>query len=185
MRRRYFLLLAICAVINLFFSTAAASEKIKDDFVEIELVFQHESVAPNSNSAVEIKFSLAENWYFYADENTAPEGMNLRVIPQAEGLSFSEPVFPKGRLYSDEVTGTKLGVYSGSFSIFIPFAADANSQSTQVKVAIEGLSCSRQLCRKASYELAKKLDISTSALMDTPAFSVPCRRCPIGPAPFH
>jgi hypothetical protein len=163
MRRRCFLLLAICAAINLFFSTAAANEKIEDDFVEIELIFQHESVAPNSNSAVEIKFSLAENWHFYADKNTAPDQMNLEVIPQAKGLTFSKPVFPKGHLYPDKVTGKKLEVYSGSFSIFIPFTADANSQSTQVKVAIEGLSCSQQLCRKASYELTKKLDISASA----------------------
>ena len=64
MRKKYFLLLTVCAAISLFFSAAAANEKIKDDFVEIELIFQHEPVAPNSNSAVQIKFNLAERLAF-------------------------------------------------------------------------------------------------------------------------
>ena len=173
MRKKYFLLLAVCAAINLFFSPAAANEKIKDDFVKIELIFQHEPVAPDSNSAVEIKFNLEKDWHFYADENTAPQGMSLKIIASGKRTFFSKPVFPKGHLYSDKVTGKRLEVYSGSFSIFIPFTADANSQSTEVKVAIDGLSCSQQLCRKASYELSKKLDISTSAQMDKPKFSIP------------
>ena len=170
---RCFFILTTVAAAGLFFSVASATEKIKDDFVEIELVFQRESIAPSSNIAVEIKFTLAEDWHFYADKNTAPQGMNLKITAQGKGLSFSKPVFPKGHLYFDKVTGKKLEVYSDSFSIFIPFTTDASSQSTQVKAAIEGLSCSQQLCRKASYELTKKLDISASARMDTPAFSVP------------
>jgi thiol:disulfide interchange protein DsbD len=173
MRRRYFFILAVVAAAGLFFSAAGADEKIKDDFAQIELIFQHEPIAPSSNIAIQVKFNLTKDWHFYADPCTAPQSMSLKITAQGKGLIFSKPVFPKGHLYSDKVTGKKLEVYSGNFSVFIPFGTDANTQNTEVKVAIEGLSCSEQLCRKASYELTKKLDISTSVRMDKPKFLVP------------
>jgi thiol:disulfide interchange protein len=175
MRRGYFFILAIVAAAGLFYSDALATEKIKGDFVEAELVFQHSAVAPNSNSAVQVKFSLAENWHFYADEDTTPQGMSLKVNAAGAGLTFDEPVFPKPILYFDKVTNKKLRVYSGNFSIFVPFTIDSNSQSSEVKIAVKGLACSEQLCNLASYELSKKLEILTTAKMDMPAFTVPAQ----------
>ena len=173
MRGRYFFILTIIAATGLFFSLAQAAEKIKDDFVEIELIFQHEPVAPDSNSAVRIKFNLEKDWHFYADKNTAPQQMALKIIPQGQELIFSKPVMPRSNSYFDKITNSKLAVYSGNFSIFIPFVTDANSRSTEVKILIDGLTCSRQLCRKTSYELSKRLDISASADMANAKFSVP------------
>jgi len=173
MRKKIFLLLAVCAAMGLFFSVASAAGKIKDDFAQIELIFQHEPVAPDSNSAVQIKFNLEEDWHFYADKDTAPGGMNLKIVPQAKGLIFSGPVFPKGYLYSDKITGKKLRVYGGTFSVFVPFTVNTKSQSTEIKVAIDGAACTQQLCRNASYELSEKLDISKSAQMNEPKFSIP------------
>jgi thiol:disulfide interchange protein len=173
MRGRYFFILTIIAATGLFFSLAQAAEKIKDDFVEIELIFQHEPVSPDSNSAVRIKFNLEKDWYFYADKNTAPQQMALKIIPQGQELIFSKPVMPPSNSYFDKITNSKLAVYSGNFSIFIPFVTDANSRSTKVKILIDGLACSRQLCKKTSYELSKKLDISASANMANAKFSVP------------
>lgn len=173
MHKKYFLLLAVCATVILFSSVAKAAEEIKDDFAQIELTFQHDTVAPDSNSAVQLKFSLEKDWHFYADEDTAPPGMNLRIEPQAKGIIFSEPVFPEGHLYFDKVTNRKLEVYSGSFSIYIPFRTRMNSKDEEVKVSIGGAVCSEQLCRLANYELSKKLGVSKSARMDEPRFSVP------------
>jgi thiol:disulfide interchange protein DsbD len=173
MRKKYFFVLAIIAATGLFSPVASADEKIKDDFAEIELIFQHESVAPDSNSAIQIKFNLEKDWHFYADEKTAPQEMNLKITAQGKEMIFSEPVFPKGQLYFDKVTNQKLEVYSNNFSVFVPFAAGAKSQSTEIKIAIDGAVCSQQLCRLAHYELSKKLDVSTSALMDKPKFSIP------------
>ena len=99
--------------------------------------------------------------------------MSLKIVARGQGLIFAEPVLPKSHSYFDKFTGKKLEVYSGNFSIFIPFTAEANSANTEVKVAITGLACSEQLCKPISYELTKKLDISASAEMNTPAFSVP------------
>jgi len=173
MRGRYFFILTIIAATGLFFSLAQAAEKIKDDFVEIEIVFQNDTVAPDSNGAVRIKFNLEKDWHFYADKNTAPQQMALKIIPQGQELVFSKPVMPRSNSYFDKITNSKLAVYSGNFSIFIPFVTDANSRSTEVKILIDGLACSKQLCKKTSYELSKKLDISASADMANAKFSVP------------
>ncbi|MGA2915607.1 MAG: cytochrome c biogenesis protein CcdA [Sedimentisphaerales bacterium] len=182
MRGRYFLLLTICAVINPFFSAAFANEKIKDEFAQVEIILQHNAVKPDSNSAIQIKFNLAKDWHFYADANTTPQGMSLKIIPQGKGLIFSEPVFPKAQIYFDKVTNQKQSVYSGSFSVYVSFRTEANASNSEINVSIDGLSCSQQLCRKASYELSKKIEISTSAKMDKPAFNV-TEQTPVAFAP--
>ncbi len=163
MCNRLLLLSIITAVAALFPFSAAASDQIKDDFTEIKLVFQYESVAPKSENLLKITFNLVKGWHFYADEKTAPQGMSLKITTQGQGFLFSTPIMPASSLYFDKVTNAKLKVYSGDFSVLVPFATDANAQSSEVKVAINGLACSEQLCRKASYDLSKKLEISTSA----------------------
>jgi thiol:disulfide interchange protein DsbD len=147
-----------------------ASDQIKDETAEIKLNFQHQPVAPKSENLLHITFSLAKDWHFYADEKTAPEGMELKVDANGQELVFGKSVFPKGELYFDKFTGKKLEVFSGNFSVYIPFVTSANSQNTEVKVAIKGLACSEQLCKPMSYELTKKLEISASADMTKPAF---------------
>ncbi len=163
MRNKLFLSPILILAIFLFSLPAAASDQIKDDFVQIKLSFTYESVAPKSENLLHITFSLAKDWHFYADEKTAPDGMSLKITTQGRGFLFSAPVMPAGSLYYDKVTGSKLKVYSGDFSVYVPFATDVNSQSGEIKVAIDGLACSEQLCKKVSYELSKKLEISVSA----------------------
>ncbi len=173
MRKKCLIFSVAIVAITSFSISAAAADIIKDEFVEIELVLQHQAVAPNSNSAIQVKITLAKDWHFYADEETAPPGMNLKINAQANGIIFSDPVFPKGELYLDKITNKRLEVFSGSFSVFVPFTADTKSQSTEVKIAIDGAICSDQLCSMGHYELAEKIDISKSAQMDKPAFIVP------------
>ena len=163
MYKRLFLLLTFASAASLFSCPAAASDQIKDDFVQIKLSFTYEPAAPKSENLLHITFSLAKDWHFYADEKTAPDGMSLKIITQGQGFLFSAPVMPASNLYYDKVTGSKLKVYSSNFSVLVPFVTDINSQSSEVKVAIDGLACSEQLCKKISYELSKKLEISASA----------------------
>ena len=170
---KFFLMFAAVTAIVLFCVPVKAEDKIKDEFAQVELLFQYDAVKPDSNSAIQIKFNLEKDWHFYADAKTAPQGMSLKITPQGKGLIFSEPVFPQSQIYFDKVTNQKLAVYSGSFAVSVPFKTEANAQNTEVQVVIDGLSCSQQLCRKASYELSKKLEISKSAQMDNPKFSTP------------
>jgi thiol:disulfide interchange protein DsbD len=180
MYKRLFLLLTAAAATNFFSYPAAANDQIQDDFAEIKLLLQYEPAAPDSNNAVQVIFKLADDWHFYADEKTAPQDMSLKIAAEGQGLIFAQPVMPKGHLYFDKVTGKKLLVYSENFNVFIPFTAKADSQNTEVKISIRGLACSEQLCKPTTYELIKKLEISKTAKMDTPAFMVPA---PVAIAP--
>ncbi|MGD0785115.1 MAG: cytochrome c biogenesis protein CcdA [Sedimentisphaerales bacterium] len=167
------ILLVILAVAA---SLLSANDQVKDDLAQINLAFQYQPVKPDSNGAIQISFSMAKDWHFYADEKTAPEGMELKVTAQGQGLVFANAVFPKGELYSDKVTGKKLAVFSGKFNVYIPFKT--GTTSSDVKITIKGLACSEQLCKPSSYELNKKLEISASADMSKPAFVIPTQKEP-------
>jgi thiol:disulfide interchange protein DsbD len=173
MYKRLFLLLTAAAAANLFLYPAAANNQIKDELAELKLIPQYEQTLPDSNNAIEIKFKLAEDWHFYADEKTTPDGMSLKVTAEGKGLIFSEAVLPKAQIYFDKFTNQKQAVYGGDFSVYIPFKTGPGEQTVEIKVSIDGLACSQQLCSKASYELSKKLEISKSAKMDTTAFELP------------
>jgi len=157
----------------MFSFSAIAVDRVSDEVAEITVALQHPSVSPNSASAVEIKFNLGKDWHFYADKSTAPQEMNLSINAKAAGLKFSSPIFPKSENYFDKVTNQTLNVYSGAFSVFVPFSADANARKTEINITIDGVACSDQLCSKASYELSKDIEISAEAKMDSPAFVVP------------
>jgi thiol:disulfide interchange protein DsbD len=174
MYKRLILLLTLAATASLL----SANDQVKDDLAQINLVFQYQPAKPDSNNAIQISFNLSKGWHFYADAKTAPEGMELKVTAQGQGLTFGKPIFPKGELYSDKVTGKKLDVFNGNFSIFIPFTTGANNTSSDVKVMIKGLACSEQLCKPSSYELTKKLEISSSADMSKPAFEIAAQKEP-------
>lgn len=159
----------------LIFSNAFASEKIGDDFVAIKLAFQHNPISQDSNSALQIKFNLADNWHFYADPCTAPTGMELKVSAAADGITFGKSIFPLGEDYLDKITGKKLRVYSNSFNVYIPFKISADANSVQINVEVKGLACSEQLCKPVDYTLNKKLEASASANMSKPAFEIPAQ----------
>jgi thiol:disulfide interchange protein len=167
-----YLLLAAWISANLFCADATAAEKIRDDFAEVELILQHPSIKPDSNSAIQIKFNLAKDWHFYADEKNAPQGTSLKITAQGQNIIFFEPIFPKSQIHFDPITNQKVAVYSGQFSIFVPFKADINAQNTEIKVVIEALSCSQQLCRRAYYELSKAIEISKQAETESSAFEI-------------
>ncbi|HBG28477.1 MAG: hypothetical protein A2Y10_10745 [Planctomycetes bacterium GWF2_41_51] len=165
------LLLSITALL-FSVSLVCASDSAGDDLAAVKLFLQHSQVTPDSASAIEIRIEPAENWHFYASEKSTPE-MSLKVNVQGQGLLFGEPIFPKAQPYFDKVTNQKLEVYSGNFSVFVPFTSDINSTTTDINVAVEGVACNDQLCRKASYQLSKTIEISSDAQMDIPAFNVP------------
>jgi thiol:disulfide interchange protein DsbD len=171
--RNNFLLTVFAGI--LIFSNALAVEKVSDEFVAIELAFQHNPVLQDSNSALQIKINLADNWHFYADPCTAPTDMELKISASADGIAFGKPIFPLGGDYFDKITDKKLRVYSGNFNVYIPFKISAAGNSVQVNVEVKGLACSEQLCKPADYTLNKKLEVSASADMSKSAFEIPAQ----------
>jgi thiol:disulfide interchange protein len=136
------------------FAASSAGRVVKTDVVTISLEKQHEIVKPDSNSAFAIHFELKKDWHFYASGATAPGGVNLKLTPSSERyITFSEPIFPQPHLYYDKSLGKNLEVFSGKFTVFLPFSVSGpdliNDKPVDavVKIGIEGAVCSDIQCR--------------------------------------
>jgi len=157
------------------------SSVIKTDIVTITVEQQHSFVNPYSKSALAIHFQLMEDWHFYASTKTAPGGTNLKIKSLEEGLiGFSEPLFPQPHSYFDKSLGKKLEVYSGNFTVYLPFrVADIKTASTDdivesVKIGIAGAVCSDIQCRMPDFgNLAVDIRISFDTTMGEPKFELP------------
>ncbi len=163
-------------------SAAVPPSTIKSDIVTIWVQQQHDFVNPYSSSALAVHFQLEKDWHFYASEENAPGGANLKLRPSSAGLiGFSAPIFPKPQLYFDKSLGKKLEVFSNSFTVYLPFrVADIKTASTKkedietVKIAIEGAVCSGFQCRMPDFgQLTTEVKIAFDKAMGEPKFVLP------------
>ncbi len=154
---------------------------IKTDVVTISAEQQYEFVQPGSKSALAVHFELKKDWHFYASAKTAPGGMNLKVKPTFPSyINFSEPIFPEAELYFDRALGKKLEVFSGNFTVFLPFTVSQDmpktggTWNTLVTIKIEGAVCSGVQCRMPDFgNLGTVIKIAPDAAMSEPKFVVP------------
>jgi thiol:disulfide interchange protein len=154
---------------------------IKTDVVTISAEQQYEFVQPGSKSALAVHFELKKDWYLYASAKTAPGGMNLKVKPSFPSyINFSEPIFPEAELYFDRALGKKLEVFSGNFTVFLPFTVSQDMPKTEgtwntlVTIKIEGAVCSGMECRMPDFgNLGTVIKIAPDAAMSEPKFVVP------------
>ncbi len=150
--------------------------KITTDIVEVSLELQHAWVRPLSSSALAVKFNTAGTWHFYADADTAPGGKKLQITARLPGAEFSEPILPSSHDYFDKGLNQKIRVYSGSFTVYLPFKTAENITDGNIEVQISGAVCSDQLCRIEEYSLGIPLTISQQADMNSPAFRLPAKQ---------
>jgi thiol:disulfide interchange protein len=98
---------------------------------------------------VAVVFKGTEDLHYYArPETTLAPGYELKFEPQSSSLSFGKPVFPKWKIFKDP-TGIDVEVYTGDFTVFIPFSKQDVSTITgpvETKVTITGLACTSKLC---------------------------------------
>ncbi len=154
-------------------------DSIKSDIVSISLQQQYETLRPGQNSAVAIRFALKENWHFYASAETAPGQMNLKIKTKAEGLNFQEPVFPASEEYYDKATKKNLEVFSGAFTVYMPFktpTAEQQKLQNDIAIDIEGAVCSDIMCRLENFSLGTKVKIDPAAPMGEARFVLPERK---------
>ncbi|NIA17199.1 MAG: DUF255 domain-containing protein, partial [Planctomycetes bacterium] len=149
------------------------------DVVSVEIQQQYASVRPGSDSALAVHFKMSDDWHFYADKKTAPDGMALAIVPSGDGAVFSAPVYPLDRLYFDMNMNREVKVFSDNFTVYLPFRAASNEAGAEIKIKISGLTCSKSLCYPVDYELTEKIKISDTAPMTEPAFSVPEKTNPV------
>ena len=151
-----------------------------EDLVEIVGQQQYATVRPESRSAVALHFKVKDTWHFYADAETAPGGMNLKVKAQADGLVFEEPVFGESHSYFDKSSGQQLQAFSGEFTVYVPFAVESGaSGEVDIAVSFDGAVCSESLCQRPPFDkLLTRVVVSADAAMDSPAFELPKRAEP-------
>jgi len=157
------------------FAGADAVNRYQHDVFKVSIDKQHEMVRPGGESAVALRFSLKDNWHFYASPKTAPGGMNLKIKPAAQGhITFSAPVYPRSQSYFDKLSNTTLDVFSDDFDIFIPFsiAPDASGRLA-VEVAFDGAVCSQQQCRLFDGRLTEQIAVDAAADMNEARFELP------------
>ncbi len=174
----------LCLILISAVNGLAASPRgsvIKTDIVAISVEQQHEVVEPGSKSALAVHFELKKDWHFYASAETASGGMNLKLTPSSKDfINFSEPIFPQPHLYFDKASNKTLEVFSGKFTVFLPFSVDlvlfeANEPvDVGIKIGIEGAVCSDVQCRVPDFgQLSTDIKIAPEAAMGKPKFVLP------------
>jgi thiol:disulfide interchange protein len=162
-----------CAVVG------QAQEKRKVDVVTFQAEQQFDVMAPGGKGAVAIHFELEKDWHFYASADSAPGGMNIKLDPnqhQAGVLKFDKPIWPKSEQYYDEASKKNLDVFTGKFTVYLPFSvsSDATLKSVDVNIAIEGAVCSDIQCRVPKFgSITTAVKISSDANGQQPKFTLP------------
>jgi thiol:disulfide interchange protein len=176
---------AILCIILIFATVVLAAPSsgiIKTNVVTISVEKQHESITPNSESALAVHFELEKGWHFYANEKTAPGGMSLKLKPVAEttdAITFSESIFPTSHLYFDKTLKENIEVFSGKFTIFLPLRVGEPRiagayTNIGIKIGIEGAVCSDVQCRVPDFgELSTNIKIAPDAPMSEARFILP------------
>ncbi len=172
------LLIAACP--GIVRADASAASRLEFDNVQASASAQFDTVRPLVNSFIAVKFTLADGWHFYADAATAAGGMDLKVEAKADGVTFGSAVFPASHMYFDPSAQIRLRVYSGDFTVYIPFTVQTQPPATgpiPIEVSLQGAVCTKELCAIREGTMTVEVAVSPDAPMDRPAFKV------TGPAP--
>jgi thiol:disulfide interchange protein DsbD len=165
-----------------FPAKAFGSERIIANHVTITINRQFSAVRPQSSSALALRFETEGDWHFYASAKTAPGGADLKVKVSStkDFLKFSEPIYPEAGVYQDKLGGGKVDIFSGNFTIYIPFTvagvdlSQGQTSDSEITVIIDGAMCSGESCIWPKFTpLTAGLKISADADMTSPAFTLP------------
>ena len=155
---------------------AQANESVAyRDLVEITAEHQYASVRPGSDSAVALHFKLKDTWHFYADEETAPGKMNLKIKPEADGVEFADTIFPPSKPYFDKSSNQQLEAYSGEFTVYLPFSVAVSAiEGFEIRISFDGAVCSEMQCQLPSFEkLVTIVNVAADAVIGEGAFELP------------
>ncbi|MBC8469959.1 MAG: thioredoxin family protein [Planctomycetes bacterium] len=111
-----------------------------------------EPVQMDSKAGIAVLFEGTDDLHYYAKSETAPaEGLELKIQAHSDVFSFGEAVFPQWHLFTDPL-GSKIEVYEGNFTIFVPIKETRVSGQTTVidkgdiEVKITGIACTSKVC---------------------------------------
>ena len=111
-----------------------------------------EPVQMGSKAGIAVIFEGTDDLHYYAKSETAPaEGLELKIKANSDDFSFGEAVFPQWHLFTDPL-GSKIEVYEGNFTVFVPIKeARVSGQTTvidkgDIEVKITGIACTSKVC---------------------------------------
>jgi thiol:disulfide interchange protein len=118
-----------------------------------EFSFAHiESARMSSKHGLAVIFEGTEDLHYYAKSETASApGFELKVQAKSNDIEFGKPIFPKWKVFQDP-TGSKIEVYAGNFTIFVPIVTTPAqtkttvSEMSKVEVKITGIACTGLVC---------------------------------------
>ena len=99
-------------------------------------------------NGIAVVFTGTHDLHYYASAQTAPAPeLELKVEAISEQFDFGEPVFPKWEIFTDPF-GTKVEVYAGDFSVFVPITEVVSEpeEPADVQVKITGIACTSKVC---------------------------------------
>ena len=106
----------------------------------------------DSKAGIAVIFEGTDDLHYYAKSETAPaEGLELKIKANSDYFSFGEAVFPQWHLFTDPL-GSKIEVYEGNFTVFVPIKeARVSGQTTvinkgDIEVKITGIACTSKVC---------------------------------------
>jgi len=102
----------------------------------------------NSQPGIAVIFEGTDDLHYYARPETAPApGYELRIEAQTDQFDFGKVVFPKWRIFQDQV-GKQVEVYAGRFTVFLPIEMIKGPPPTtaDVQVKISGIACTSTVC---------------------------------------
>ncbi len=178
----------VCAAIVLLVGSCAfcsqTAERRRVDVVGFSVGQRYEEVGPGGESAFAIRFELDKGWHFYASSRTAPDGRSLRIKPVEKGtkwLVFGKAIFPESGTYFDNAMGKTLAVFSGAFTVYVPFGVVSDVDFSHgavskaaVEIEIAGAVCSAIQCRVPDFgKLVTQVRIAKDAAPGQARFSLP------------
>ncbi len=124
----FLLLLALAGLLTPVISQAASA----DNFLRAEEAYQLQANSVTSD-LIHLEWTIADGYYLYRKR--------FKFVPLDEGISFGEPIFPKGKIKNDEFFG-EMEVYYHKVGIDIPIIASgdqaAKLKTLQLKVTSQG-----------------------------------------------
>ncbi len=104
----------------------------------------------DQQAGIAVLFTGTHDLHYYASPKTAPApGFELKVEAKSDALDFSKAMFPKWQIITNPGSDTRVEVYAGDFTVFVPITtakAQAQTGAADVEVKIAGITCTSLLC---------------------------------------
>lgn len=120
--------------------------KYEDQYSAVRI----ESAQMNGQKGIAVIFEGTDDLHYYAKQETAPAGYNLKLAAKSEDFGFGEAIFPKWESFLDPL-GDNVEVYVGKFTVFIPIKSTPAVEVTtidasNIQVKISGIACTSKIC---------------------------------------